>query len=1271
MAHLSLGLLGPVQVALDGEPVTDFESEKVRALLAYLAAAPERAHRREFLAEMLWPGRPEGAARANLRHTLACLRQAIGDHGASPPFLLPARHTIQFNEASDAWVDTTAFSALLPPQPPAAPASGGVPLRQLEEAVRLYRGHFVADVSLADSILFEEWRLVRREHFHRLVLDALWRLAVCYERQGAYEPALAHARRELELDPWDEGAHRQVMRLLALTGRRAEALAHYQDCRRRLAADLDVTPSVETSRLYEQIQAGVLDGPARGTFLVSGPAPAPALPPFLQDNAPQVRRPVFVARERELARLQAHLAGALAGHGRVVLIAGGPGRGKTALLAEFARQAIETYPDLLATLGNCNAYSGSGDPYLPFREILAMLTGDVEARWLAGAISTGHARRLWDTLPLVVQALVQHGPQVTGSLVAERALLARATLNAGGAAARLSGVPWLRQLQQRVKHRPARSQAAEPGDLFQQVTQVLRCVAETHPLLLVVDDLQWADAASIGLLFHLGRRLAGARILIAGAYRPEEVALGRGQERHPLDKVLCEFKRTFGDAWLDLSDVKEAEQRRFVQALVESEPNRLGDNFCRVLAEHTGGHPLFTVELLRAMQARGDLVRDGAGRWVQGPVLDWDRLPARVEGVIEERIGRLEPELRRILAAASVEGEDFSAQVLAHVLHMEEGPLLHRLAHDLEARHRLVREQEEIPCGPAWLSRYKFGHALVQNYLYRHLGRGERRSLHARVAAALEQVHAGDLDALAVQLAHHYSMAGDEARAFPYLIRAAENAARVYAHAEAVAHYSHALEIAGHGAGEAVAVADAHRGRGQAHETLGELALARADYEAAVQTARGAGERQAEWRALLDLAKLWRARDYTRTRDYLEQVLDLARRLGDPAILADSLNWLGNWHLNMEEPRTSLAYHAQALQIFKELGDRQGLAATLNLLGIASLIGNDMSASLGYYDQAIALFREMGDRLHLAASLTGRGHAGGGTSAWQAVTMPAPPSHSRRDFEEAQRITQEIGAPADEAWTHWSLGLLHLAQGRYGQALKAGQSSYDIATRIGHREWIVASRCVLAYVYVELLAPERALQQLELALPLAQELCSRHWIHNATGTLAAAYGQRGQWTLARTCLETVLNAETPMDTLQKRYCWARRAEVALGQGDPALALEIAERLIPSAPGLPLGAVIPLLWKLKGEALAALGRREEALSLLRAAQETAQARGERFLLWRLHASLGRLYHALGHRSQADHEFSRARQLVGELAATLPDTADRNHFVHTASRDWPPG
>jgi tetratricopeptide (TPR) repeat protein len=275
-------------------------------------------------------------------------------------------------------------------------------------------------------------------------------------------------------------------------------------------------------------------------------------------------------------------------------------------------------------------------------------------------------------------------------------------------------------------------------------------------------------------------------------------------------------------------------------------------------------------------------------------------------------------------------------------------------------------------------------------------------------------------------------------------------------------------------------------------------------------------------------------------------------------------------------------------------------------------------------------------------------------------------------LEEAIRISREIGSPDGETWALWSVGLLRAVHGQYGRALEAAHSGLQIATQTEHREGMAASRCVLGVLYAELLTPERARHHLESALTLAEELHNRVLILWATGALAAAYCLLDDLAQAQTCLETVLSAETPMDTLYKRYCWARRAELALCQGDPALALDIVGHLIASAPGMSPGRVITFLWKLKAEALIALGETEEAHSLLQSAIENTRSTGERFLLWRIHSSLERLYCALGRHSDAEKQFAIARKLVAELADTLPDGELRDSFlqrVHERLRSSP--
>jgi DNA-binding SARP family transcriptional activator len=660
MARLSLSCLGPFQVTLDGQPVTSFKSNKVRALLAYLAVESDRPHRREVLAGLLWPEWPDRDALSNLRNALSDLRRVIGDRTADPPLLLITRDSLQFNAASDNWLDVAAFTDLTSLEE----QSG------LENAIALYQGSFLDGFCLGDCAAFEEWILFTRERLARQVSSALHHLAAAYEQHGEYEQAQSFARWQVELEPWDEVAHQQLMRTLALGGQRSAALVQYETCRRSLAEELGVEPAEETTTLYEQIRESKLK--ALASRLARHPDVTVEPPHFLDEQQQvEVERPVFVARERELAQLDAHLKAALAGQAKVVFVTGEAGSGKTALAQEFTWHAEDAHADLIVASGNCNAYTGVGDPYLPFREILELLTGDVEAKWAAGAMTRDHARRLWHTLPVTAQALVEAGPDLIDSFVLRAALLERVMTSAQWP----GRADWLSRLDELVPRRPTAVSTApgpQQSDLFNQYTRVLQVLAQRAPLLLVVDDLQWADQGSISLLFHLGRQLEGNRILIVGAYRPEDVALGRDGARHPLEPVVNEFQRVVGGITVDLG---QAESRGFVDALLDSEPNRLALPFRDMLYRQTLGHPLFTIELLRGLQERGDLLKDQEGHWLEGPALDWERLPARVEAVIAERIGRLAQPLQAALRVASVEGEVFTAEVVSHCCRPADGRL--------------------------------------------------------------------------------------------------------------------------------------------------------------------------------------------------------------------------------------------------------------------------------------------------------------------------------------------------------------------------------------------------------------------------------------------------------------------------------------------------------------------------------------------------------------------------------------------------------------------
>jgi predicted ATPase/DNA-binding SARP family transcriptional activator len=322
MSDLQLHLLGTFQILQNGRSLTTFRTNKIRALLAYLAVEADHPHRRDSLAALFWPQMDNRNALTNLRLSLHRLRQALGD---DPPVLRIDRYTVQWH-ASAARIDAAVFAQTLT----AVTAHDHALLcpdcaRRLETAVPHYKGDFLAGFFLEDAAPFDDWAATRRERLHQQALQALAWLAAFHQENGRYPQAILHTRRQLELEPWREPAHRQMMQLLAATGQHTAALRQYEQCRRLLRDELGATPEAATTDLYRQIQAERTAASAHGKS-DSQPlplSPAQRITVFLPATAaPLVGRQ---AEMTQLDQLMSHPAT------RLVTITGVGGMGKTRL----------------------------------------------------------------------------------------------------------------------------------------------------------------------------------------------------------------------------------------------------------------------------------------------------------------------------------------------------------------------------------------------------------------------------------------------------------------------------------------------------------------------------------------------------------------------------------------------------------------------------------------------------------------------------------------------------------------------------------------------------------------------------------------------------------------------------------------------------------------------------------------------------------------------------------------------------------------------------
>jgi predicted ATPase len=457
-----------------------------------------------------------------------------------------------------------------------------------------------------------------------------------------------------------------------------------------------------------------------------------------QSSSARPGRPPTVGRGQERAALWAGFEAAAAGHGLFVCVTGEPGLGKTTLVEDFLDELAAGGRLCSVGRGRCSERLAGAEAYLPFLEALDSLLQDD---------GSGAAARLMRAL--APAWYVQVAPQVAGD----------PTLACPA----------------------AESQAASQERLKREFCAFLQEVSRIRPMVLFLDDLHWADASTADLLAYLGTRCVAWRLLVVVTYRPSDLLLGG----HPFRPVQLDLQgrglcREVPLGFLGRPDV---ERYLALQFPAHDFPAELAD----VVHRRTEGNPLFLVDLLRYLCDRGVLVAVGEG-WALAQVLpDLQReLPESVRSLIRRKLERLGEADRRLLAAASVQGHEFDAAVVAAVLELDAAEVEERLA-ELDRIHALVRllREHDLPDRTHTL-RYSFVHVLYQNALYGALTPARKVAWSAAAARAL-LVHYGEQSpAVATELALLFEAARDPIQAATYFLHAAEHAVRVSASREAV-----------------------------------------------------------------------------------------------------------------------------------------------------------------------------------------------------------------------------------------------------------------------------------------------------------------------------------------------------------------------------------------------------------------------------------------------------------------------------------------------------
>jgi DNA-binding SARP family transcriptional activator/Tfp pilus assembly protein PilF len=1003
---------------------------KTRAVLAYLAAT-DQAHPRQALVDMFCQevNDPRGA----FRSILSRIRQHLG-----PEVLVTEGNKVRLNRALS-WVDCLQFAQVLEGELDART------LEALDAALNLYQGEFLEATALDDSPEFELWLLNERRRYQRLYEQGLARLAVHHIAQGEIEDAIIRTHALIQSNPLLEEAHARLMWLYASSGQPEAALAQFEQCRKILQRELAVEPTPELLALREEIAA------APGERFQGRPSPPDSASVELFVTPKQaatihlpwhVGHSAFVGRAGEMAQLQQAWANARPAQTQVVLLAAEAGMGKTRLVHEFVQNRVHV--DFLA--GECYE-SMHTVAFSPWLDVLASRLDQLDDADLQH-LSTFALDYLTRLMPALARRL-HH--------------------------ARLSPLP---------------SSSGELMRLFTAVGEFLLELPGARPLILFIDNLQWADEASLQLFHFLARRAPPGKFLLLGAYRSDE-AINSPALQSLLNDLSHQSVVHVQLAPLTALAIMELMAQGWSSLPADQHPR-----VSTMLGQATGGNPLFVSEILREL----------AGATQFPSVLP---VPGSVRELILRRLQQFPDSARQVLEALAVLGAAATPSQAQQTSARSEEEVY--AAMDLALRRGLLAaaDSEDARPGPV---RYDFCHDLMREVVSGQLSHIRRQLLHRRAALTLEQAGAA-----AATLAHHWRMAGDVENEGRFAALAGEQAASLYANEETLRYLARALELCS----EPLAQIPLYRKLGEVKQLTGRWAEAEDAYQRAIELAVEHDDRHAlaACQAMLGRLLLQRGQ-YAKARQMLDRAEVAFQAQNDLVGLSSVAGDLGLVHWYQGEYPQALARLEQRLALARQAGDRRSAGIAIANMGIVYYSQGDYAKALDCYEEKLSIDREFGDRLSISRAAGNIGLVYRDLGDYQ---------RALEGYIEKWQIDSELGDRLGVGIALENIGDIYTRQGDFEQALLCLQQSLEIAVHLESRQVICVALGRMIPVFSELGKSAWADRVARQAIRLAQAAKLPRYLCDYQIAHAQALYQRGEYAdaqpLAVQALETAKQIE--------------------------------------------------------------------------------------------------------------------------------------------------
>jgi predicted ATPase/DNA-binding SARP family transcriptional activator len=1209
MSKLKFLLLGKPRIEQEGAPLK-LPRKKALALLSYLAMT-NRSHSRETLAGLLWPEYEEEKAHASLRNIVWSIKQTLGEE-----WIVTERDSLCLLKDAELWLDVARFKQLVETptshHPQDTPDFCADCFSSLQEAIELYHGDFMSGFHLPDSSKYDEWQSFESERL-RHEFEAALRQAVQYlSLRGQFEPAIQFAKRRVAQNPLNEQAHQDLIQVHAGAGQRALAIRQYQECVRILRDELDITPSKETTALFEKIRFEEPLPPQTQGRLASVPPTIPASDDLSTLPAPLLELP-FVGRSEEFRQLVSLHQESSNGIPQVVCISGEAGVGKTRLIHAFLNWIA------------LNGVDPKGNP--------------------ADVISGG-AFEIGGRLPYqaVVDAL-------------------RVRIDRENAPDDLLPDVWLAELGQLLPELRERypdlplPMAGEPNfmrsRLFEAVALLGIALAKRRPVVISLDDIQWADEGTLDLLHYLCRRWEKekAPILILCVAREEALLPESG-----LQVWLGKLGRDIPLHHLKLSPLKPSDVEQLAKSVLvglgEYEEHVL-DKFSEWLLKETDGLPFFIAELFKMLQEQGTplAAESGTGRGIDAAEIlkkieagEQFPVPSSVYDLVQTRLAHLNGSARALLVAGAVMGRETSFARLCQVAKLSEADGLSALE-DLLKR-RLMKKLESH-------SSYAFTHDKIREVVYREAGDARRQLYHERALSALE----GDRVPFA-ELAFHALAAGQDEPAFRYSLAAGDEAMKANASVNALSHYNQALDIAHRIEVEPAGLQHLCTARGRALELENRYNEAAEHYQQMIEIAKQRDDLSLELASLVAQTILHATQTPLHNpvfaAELAERSLALARELNDEGTEAKIL-----WGLLLVEAwsngdnRKALEYGERSLEIARRLGLKEQMGYTLTNLVNVNWNLDETEAARNANLQARQVWREIGNMPMLADSytMTQICHiiSGEYESALQAS-------------QEGYRVSHSFGNTWNEIVAIANRGYVNLQMGNYGEAINHIQQAVQLANKAGLFPWL-PYYLINAYINVGVLG--KAEQIADELLPIVENIVPVYR-PIALSYIAQVKCLNGKVEQAEQVVSRIYqnsNLEA-LSVFVVHLVYLTDAYLQLALRKPDKALERTESLMKRLHRAAAHGYEPECLWFRGKALLAMGEIQRAQQSLIEARSIATRIGCRRMLWRILAELGNIAEMAGRMKDAHALRSEAREIVAYIAERCGSTEMQTAFFSMA-------